>query len=118
MLINLCSTKLKESKAFYTTLFDFKVDFDSDWFVHLISESKQLELGIIDTNHEIVPDVVQTPPNGFYITLVVDNADTIYEQAKVQGIEILKAPHDTFYGQRRLLIKDPNGVVLDVSSLL
>ena len=53
-MTNICSDKLQESKDFYTSLFDFIVDYDSDWFINLISKDKQLELGIIDKNNEIV----------------------------------------------------------------
>jgi uncharacterized glyoxalase superfamily protein PhnB len=63
-----------------------------------------------------VPNDAQTNPEGFYITFVVDKADDIYEVAKAEGFEVLDEPSDTFYGQRRLLLKDPNGVIVDVSS--
>jgi hypothetical protein len=42
MMTNICSEKLPESRDYYTKLFDFNVDYDSDWFVHLISKDKQL----------------------------------------------------------------------------
>ncbi|WP_456462800.1 VOC family protein [Reichenbachiella sp.] len=116
LMTNICSTKLVESRDFYVKLFDFNIDYDSDWFVHLISKDKQLELGIIDQKNEIVPVEFQTNPKGFYITFVVDNADEVYEIAKAENFEILNEPSDTFYGQRRLLIKDPNGMLVDVSS--
>lgn len=115
-MTNICSTKLPESRDFYVKLFDFNIDYDSEWFVHLISRDKQLELGIIDKNNEIVPTEFRMNPNGFYITFVVDSADEIFEIAKSENFEILSEPADTFYGQRRLLIKDPNGVLVDVSS--
>ena len=116
LMTNICSTNLPESRAFYVKLFDFDVNYDSDWFVHLISKDKQLELGIIDKNNEIVPAEFQTNPNGFYLTFVVDNVDAIYEIAKAENFNILSEPTDTFYGQRRLLIKDPNGALVDVSA--
>ncbi|WP_082338130.1 VOC family protein [Roseivirga seohaensis] len=47
IMTNICSDNLAASRDFYTKLFDFKVDFDSDWFVHLISKNKNLELGIV-----------------------------------------------------------------------
>lgn len=118
LLINICSEKLVESKNFYTALFDFRIDYDSDWFVHLISNDKQLELGIIDKNNEIVPESSQKSPEGFYITFVVKDVDDVHKEAKEKNIEILENPTDTFYGQRRMLLKDPNGVVVDVSSPL
>ena len=116
MMTNICSDKLAESRDFYTKLFDFNVDYDSDWFVHLISKDKQLELGIINGTSEIVPNGFQNNPQGFYVTFVVENADDVFEIAKSEGLEVLSEPSDTFYGQKRLLLKDPNGTLVDVSS--
>lgn len=116
LMINICSDNLQESKNFYTKLFDFQVNYDSDWFVHLISTSHQLELGIIDRTNEIVPQEYQKTPEGFYTTFVVDSADEVYEVAKKEGFIIIEAPNNTFYGQRRLLLRDPNGSLVDVSS--
>jgi uncharacterized glyoxalase superfamily protein PhnB len=118
MMTNICSEKLAESRDYYTKLFDFNVDYDSDWFVHLISKDQQLELGIIRRTSEIVPAEIKDNPHGFYVTFVVENADDVFEIAKNEGCDIIREPTDTFYGQRRLLLKDPNGVIVDVSSPL
>lgn len=116
MMTNICSDKLPESKEFYTKLFDFNVDYDSDWFVHLISKDKQLELGIIDAKSDIIPKEIKPQAGGSYSTYVVDNVDEVFEVAKSEGFDIIEAPKDTFYGQRRLLLKDPNGVIVDISA--
>jgi catechol 2,3-dioxygenase-like lactoylglutathione lyase family enzyme len=116
IMTNICSDKLAESRDFYTKLFNLNVAYDSDWFVHLISNNKKLELGIIDRTSEIVPKDFQKSPEGFYVTFVVDNADEVFKIAKFEKFEIINEPHDTFYGQRRLLLKDPNGALVDVSS--
>lgn len=116
MMTNICSDNLAESRDFYTKLFDFNVDYDSDWFVHLISKDKQLELGIISRTSEIVPNGFQNNPQGFYVTFVVDNVDEVFEIANKENLEVLSEPADTFYGQRRLLLKDPSGTLVDVSS--
>ncbi|WP_237275915.1 VOC family protein [Tenacibaculum ovolyticum] len=116
IMTNICSDNLPESRNFYTKLFDFNVDFDSDWFIHLISKDKKLELGIIDRTNDILPKDFQDNPQGFYVTFVVDNADEIFQIAESEKFEIINEPTDTFYGQRRLLLKDPNGVLVDISS--
>lgn len=118
LMTNICSDNLSVSKDFYIKLFDFNVNFDSDWFVHLISSDKRFELGIIDRTNDIVPKEFQNHPQGFYITFVVDDADSIFTIAKSEGIEIVNAPTDMSYGQRRLLLKDPDGTLVDVSSLI
>ncbi len=115
---NICSDNLQESKAFYTKLFDFNIGYDSDWFVHLASPDGKLELGIIDRTNNIVPKAVQNNPQGFYLTFVVDDADKLFEIAKAEQFEVVEPPTDTSYGQRRLLLKDPNGTMVDISSLI
>ena len=47
---------------------------------------------------------------------MVNDADEIFEIAKAEKFEVVTEPTDTFYGQRRLLLKDPDGALLDVSS--
>lgn len=116
MMSNICSEQLAASRDFYTKLFDFSVEYDSDWFVHLISKDKQLELGIIDINSEIVPAEIRQQPTGTYITFVVNKVDDLYRVAKTHEYTIVQQPEDTFYGQRRMLLKDPNGFIVDVSS--
>lgn len=115
-MTNICSDDLPKSRDFYIKLFDFNVDFDSDWFVHLISKDKQFELGIIDRTHEIVPTDFQLSPQGFYVTFVVNSADEQFKIAQSEKFDIISEPTDTFYGQRRLLLKDPNGTLVDISS--
>jgi predicted enzyme related to lactoylglutathione lyase len=117
MLINICSDDLPASEAFYTQLFNFKPAFSSEWFINLIAEDQGLELAIIAQDHQIVPERLrQNPADGFYVTIVIEDVDQFYESAKQYKAKIIAAPEDTFYGQRRLLIQDPNGVVIDVSS--
>ncbi len=107
-MTNICSDRLTESRDFYTKLFDLKVEYESDWFVHLASENKKLELGIIDRSNAIVPKEFQHNPQGFYVTFVVNSADEVYLFAKSENFNIIQKPADTAYGQRRLLLTDPN----------
>ena len=116
LMINISSEKLEESKEFYTSLFDFEIAYDSDWFIHLLSKEKGLELGIINKTSEIKPPSISRKVDGMYLTFVVDDTNEIFEMARSQGFTIVEEPKDTSYGQRRLLVQDPNGVVIDVSS--
>lgn len=115
-IFNICSEKLPESKTFYTKLFDFAVAYDSDWFINLVSEGKQVELGIIAVGHDVVPAGLTQLQSGGYLTLVVTSADAVYAAAQQAGYDVVQVPHDTAYGQRRLLLLDPNGLTVDVSS--
>lgn len=116
LLINICSDNLDESKVFYTSLFDFQIAYDSDWYVQLVSIDKKFELGIIDRENEAVPETYQKTPQGTYITFVVENTDDVHELAIKEGYNVVAEPIDTAYGQRRLLLTDPNGMLVDISS--
>ena len=116
LLANILSADLEQSKLFYTSMFAFRVDYDSNWFVHLVSEGKDLELGILSENHEIVPQQARGNKSGIYLTFVVDDVSAVYQKAQRLDYEILQAPEETFYGQRRMLLVSPDGTICDVSA--
>ncbi|MGJ8681704.1 VOC family protein [Paraglaciecola sp.] len=117
ILTNICSDNLNESTRFYVELLGFKIKYDSDWYVQLCSpEDSEIEYGIIQRDHELVPKSYQQLPNGMYVTFVVTDVDKIYEKAVQQGLPIIQEPKNEFYGQRRFLTKDPSGCLIDISS--
>jgi len=117
ILTNICSEDLPRSKAFYVTLLDLKVKYDSDWYVQLCTpENSDIEYGLIRNDHELVPNEYQRKPTGMYVTFVVMNVDAIYAKALEMGITIIQKPRNEFYGQRRFLTRDPDGCLLDICS--
>jgi len=116
MMVNICSDDLDTSQSFYTSLFDFEVSYKSDWFIHLRADDSGMELGIIHRSSEVIPREFQKTPQGSYITFVVDSVDDSYHIANVRGYQIISEPELMFYGQRRMLLQDPNGILIDISS--
>jgi len=116
LLINIVTDHLKKSATFYTKHFDFEINYESDWFIHLISKDKSQEIGFINPSSEVVPNGLGNAQNGLYLTFVIDDVDVFFASIETESVTILKPPHDTFYGQRRLLIEDTNGLYLDISS--
>ena len=117
ILTNICSEDLQKSERFYVDLLGLTVKYDSDWYIQLsVPDNPEIEYGIILRSHELVPAEYQQQPTGMYVTFVVKDVDEVFEQAKSMGIEIIQAPRDEFYGQRRFLVKDPNGCLLDICS--
>lgn len=114
---SLFSDDLSKSRDFYVSLFGWRIDFDSDWFVHLQApDNPAVELGIMKRDHALVPAAFRNAPSGTMITVVVDDVDAKHDLAKQQGLEIVQAPKNEFYGQRRMLLRDPDGTLVDVSS--
>lgn len=117
ILTNICSNDLQKSKDFYVELLGFNIKYDSDWYVQLCSpEDSEIEYGIIQRDHDLVPKEYQEIPTGMYVTFVVDNVDVVYKKAINMGISIIQEPRNEFYGQRRFLAKDPNGCLIDICS--
>ena len=117
ILTNICSDDLEISKNFYVELLGLNVKYDSDWYVQLCTaDSADIEYGIIKRDHELVPEEYQNKPNGMYVTFVVPDVETVYKKASQMNIPIIQEPRNEFYGQRRFLVKDPNGCLIDICS--
>ena len=115
---NVLSDDVERAKAFYTGLLDMRIHFDSDWFVILKPAGETpFELGIIDRDHEITPAEATGSAQGVYPTFVVDDVEKVHEKAARMAVDIIEQPRDMFYGQRRMLVRDPDGMVLDISSV-
>lgn len=117
ILPNICADDLAASRDFYVQLLGFEVNYDSDWYVQLRGPKPQaLEFGIIKRTHDLVPKTFQTTPSGMYVTFVVPNVDAVYQKAIDMGVTVVQAPRNEFYGQRRFLVLDPAGCLIDVCS--
>jgi len=117
LITNICSHDLLASRDFYTNLLGFEVAFESDWYIQVTSPTEpKLELGIIQQDHELIPQAFQASPQGIYLTVVVADVDAIYACATSMNVQVIQPPKDEFYGQRRMLITDPNGLLIDIST--
>lgn len=117
ILTNICADDLATCRDFYVQLLGFVVKYDSDWYVQLGAPGPlELEFGIIKRTHDLVPKAYQTTPTGMYVTFVVSDVDEVYKTAKGMGAKVIREPRNEFYGQRRFLVLDPAGCLIDVCS--
>ncbi|MET2830871.1 VOC family protein [Mesorhizobium shangrilense] len=101
--------------AFYVEHFDFKPLFESDWYVHLQSvDSKRVNLGIVQGDHETIPQEGRGRTSGLLINFEVADPDAVYARATAAGLPILRTLRDEPFGQRHFITRDPNGVLIDV----
>ena len=102
---------------FYQDLLGMTRAADFGWFIILTHGNVPgYELGILDRTHDTIPDGVPLHPAGTILTFVVDDVEAIHRRAAVLQVNILQAPTDLPYGQRRLMLRDPAGTAVDVSS--
>lgn len=101
--------------AFYVQHFRFTPLFASDWYVHLQStEDSGVNLGIVDGDHETIPQEGRGRTCGLLINFEVEDPDAVYERAVAAGLPILRTLRDEPFGQRHFITRDPNGVLIDV----
>lgn len=116
-MYNIATDDLATVHDFYRDLFDMEVIYESDWYMVLVpNDGPKFELGIIARNGEVTPPAAANAPGGGYLTFVVDGVLVAFEQARAMNADIIEPPTDLFYGQRRMVMRDPAGTVLDVSS--
>ncbi len=114
---NILCADVDRTAQFYQDLLGLTRHYDSDWFVILTHpDLPQLEFGLLQRQHDIVPAEIAAAPAGMVITFVTDDVQTAFETAQHLGADILQEPTDMPYGQRRCLLRDPEGTVVDISA--
>lgn len=116
-MTNVIASDVAASSNFYKALLGMTEHFTSDWFIILTHPGVPgLEFGLLDASSDIVPDALNRAPGGTLLTFVVDDVDAVHKAAQEMGATIIEPPRDLFYGQRRMIVSDPDGTLIDVSS--
>jgi uncharacterized glyoxalase superfamily protein PhnB len=101
--------------AFYVEHFRFKPLFESDWYVHQrSSEDRRVNLGVVQGDHETIPEEGRGRTSGLLINFEVRDPDAVYERVVAAGLPILRSLRDEPFGQRHFITRDRNGVLIDV----
>jgi len=111
-----CTSRIQESRAFYTGLMGFEPTFEADWYVSLRRrEEPQYELALLDHTHPTLPEAYRAPVRGLLLNFEVADVDAEWERLVVRGglrpeLEL----RDEDFGQRHFIVADPDGVLIDV----
>ncbi|MEU9420847.1 VOC family protein [Streptomyces sp. NPDC051000] len=112
----LCTERLGESVAFYTTLFGFETTYTSDWYVSLRQpEPPHYELALVLAGHESVPEAFRRPARGLLLNFEVVDVDAEYARLVTgAGLKPELPLRDEAFGQRHFIVAAPDGVLIDV----
>lgn len=100
---------------FYQTNFGFSPVFTSDWYIHLQSDADPgVNLAILDGSHETIPESARGMTCHMLLNFEVEGARAEYDRLSALGLEVVKPLCDEDFGQRHFILKDPNGVLIDV----
>lgn len=110
------TTKLAESKAFYTGILGFGVTFENEFYLLLHTPDHKAEISFLLPEHPSQQPLFHKGFNGagVYLTIEVDDVDKMYQELKQKGIEIKIDIRDEPWGDRHFAITDPNGVNIDI----
>ena len=113
---NILCTDVAATARFYEALLGLTRTGDFGWFILLGMEATPgFELGLLDATHDTVPQGAGQP-SGVILTFVVPDVHTAHQKAQALNADILAPPTPLPYGQTRLLLRDPNGTLIDISS--
>lgn len=107
------------TSAFYVAHFGFKALFETDWYVHLQSESDDtVNLAILNGQHETVPPVGRGRAAGLLLNFEVEDVDAEYKRLVEADLPIHLSLRDEAFGQRHFITSDPNGVLIDIIKVI
>lgn len=99
---------------FYVTHFGFEPVFESDWYVQLRGGSRGQELAIIAYDHDSIPPGGRQPTAGVILSLEVEDAAADASRLAGAGVAIAQPLRDEVFGQRHVIVADPNGILIDI----
>ncbi len=110
------TTRLVESKEFYTKVLNFGVTFENDFHLLLHTPNKKSEISFLLPNHPNQQPIFQKEyqGQGLYFTIEVEDVDEVYKDIRRKGIEVKIDIRDEPWGDRHFAIEDPNGVGVDI----
>ncbi|WP_405647183.1 VOC family protein [Streptomyces uncialis] len=117
----ICTRDVAASRDFYIRHLGFAVTFEADWYVSLHRpDAPHYELALLDPAHPTVPEGYRTPVRGGLL-LNFEVADVDAEHRRLvggAGLTELLAPRTEEFGQRHFIVAAPDGVLIDVITVV
>jgi catechol 2,3-dioxygenase-like lactoylglutathione lyase family enzyme len=117
----LATRDVAASRDFYTGHFGFEVTFEADWYVSLRRpDAPQYELALLDHAHPTVPEGHRVAfQGGLLLNFEVDDVDSEHRRLVAEaGLpEVLPLRTEEF-GQRHFIVAAPDGVLIDVITVV
>ncbi|MFC6014353.1 VOC family protein [Nocardia lasii] len=115
----LATTRIAQSRDFYTTWFGFEIVFEADWYVSLrrpgADGEPDYELALLDPTHPTIPAGFGKPVQGLVLNFEVDDVDAEWDRlVKTGGLHAELELRSEDFGQRHFIVADPSGVLVDV----
>lgn len=110
------TSKLAETKAFYTQTLGFGVTFENEFYLLLHAPGGGSEISFLLPGHPSQQPLFHEAfqGRGVYLTIEVEDVDKLYNELKKKGVTIQIDLRDEPWGDRHFAISDPNGIGIDL----
>jgi uncharacterized glyoxalase superfamily protein PhnB len=109
-------SQLRQSAAFFQRCFGLRPLFEASWVVMLArQDSETIALGLMASDHPSRPPGPEVFGGlGAIFTVQVDDAAALHARLASEGEAIHHPLADCAWGQRRFMLRDPSGILVDV----
>lgn len=107
------TSKIKETKVFYTEKLCFTVRFENEWFVLLERDEREIAFMLpkLEFQNEIFRD--EFGGKGLWLTIEVENVEAEYKKIKNSDVAIAVELRTEDWGETHFSVVDPNGIGID-----
>lgn len=109
------------ARDFWTRHLGFEVTFEADWYVSLHRpDAPQYELALLDHTHPTIPEGHRVPiQGGLLLNFEVDDVDAEHRRLVGEaGLPELLGLRTEAFGQRHFIVGGPDGVLIDVITVV
>jgi uncharacterized glyoxalase superfamily protein PhnB len=103
-----------ESADFVARCFGMRRLFEASWIAVMTTDDQSIAVAFMSSDHPSQPPGPELFGGGMIFTVQVDDVATLYERLSARGEPIHHALTDCAWGQRRFMLRDPSGVLIDV----
>lgn len=115
--LGLVTAEFYETWDFYTEQLGFRTLDENGTSVLLVHPSGvRLEILLHETEERYAELVGATDGRGLWLNLEVEDVDAEHARLCVRGVQVLGAPGELPLGRRGFTVRDPNGVLIRVTS--
>jgi uncharacterized glyoxalase superfamily protein PhnB len=107
--------KLQESKDFYMDHFGFKLAYESDWYIELVTPAGDAGISFTLPQRE---EGEFFNGKGMILSFEVEDVEAEYNRLKENNVTIYQELQDKPWGERSFVVDDPNGVHVYLYNLI
>lgn len=107
------TSKLQESKEFYTKNLEFSVKFENEWFVLLERDGREVAFMIPNLAFQNQIFRGEFGGKGLWLTIEVSDVEAEYKRIQNLDVSLVVELRQEEWGETHFSIVDPNGIGVD-----